>query len=347
MNAVDTKTRISIKNILYATDFSPAAGAALPYVLGLAQHYGARVHALHVRHPSPYPIAGPEAMVQIMETLEEQTKLDCESMQKMLAGVPHEVLSTEGGIWPNIAEILEEKNIDLIIIGTRGRTGIGRAVLGSVAEEILRRSPCPVLTVGPHITPDTNRRLETKEILCAVDFSPASLAAIPYAVSLAQEHQARLTVLHVIGEPKVGELVQPEHYVSSTLRQLRKLVPRDADTWCEPNFRVERGPAAEKILETAIAMGTDLIVLGVRDAANSIGTLTHLLRPTAHKILVQAACPVLTVRDVARRFQWSVRPHAQRFLGLRIWRKSRTRPSSLSPGKLRQQGSAPIPASPH
>jgi nucleotide-binding universal stress UspA family protein len=296
MNAVETKTRISIKNILYATDFSPAAGAALPYALGLAQRYGARVHALHVRRLAPYPLAGPEVMPQIMETVEEQAKLDSESMHEMLAGVPHEVLSKEGDVWPNIAEALEKGNIDLIIIGTRGRTGISRAVLGSVAEEILRRSPCPVLTVGPHISPNTTRRLEMKEILCAVDFSPESLAAIPYAVSLAQENQARLTVLHVIAEPKVGEFVQPEHYVASTLRQLRKLVPPDADTWCEPNFLVERGPAADKIMETAIAMGTDLIVLGVRDAANRIGTMTHLLRPTAHKIVVHAECPVLTVR---------------------------------------------------
>ena len=124
MNAVDTKTRISIKNILYATDFSPAAGAALPYVLGSAQRYGARVHALRVRQPSPYPISGPKAMVQIMETLEEQDKLDFESMQEMLAGVPHEVLSTEGDLWPNIAEILEESKIGLIVHGTRGRAGI-------------------------------------------------------------------------------------------------------------------------------------------------------------------------------------------------------------------------------
>ncbi len=88
MNAVDTKTRVSIKNILYATDFWPAAGAALPYVLGLAQCYGARVHALHVWHLSRYPIAGPEAMVQIMETLEEQAKLDCESMHEMPRAFP-------------------------------------------------------------------------------------------------------------------------------------------------------------------------------------------------------------------------------------------------------------------
>jgi nucleotide-binding universal stress UspA family protein len=222
MNAVDTTTRISLKNILYATDFSLAAEAALPYVLGLATRYGARVHALHVRHPSPYPLVGPEAMPQIMETLEEQVKLDSESMHQMLAAVPHEVLNPEGEVWPRIAEVLEKENIDLIIIGTRGRTGIGRAVLGSVAEEILRRAPCPVLTVGPHISPNTKRRLEMKEVLCAVDFSPESLAAIPYAVSLAQENQARLTVLHVVAEAKVGEFVHPEHYAASTLRQLRK-----------------------------------------------------------------------------------------------------------------------------
>jgi len=98
MNLAGTKTRICIKNILYATDFSPAARMALPYVLGLAQRYSARVHALHVRHPSPYRIVGPEAMVQMMETLEEQVKLECVSMHEMLAGVPHEVLSTEGEI---------------------------------------------------------------------------------------------------------------------------------------------------------------------------------------------------------------------------------------------------------
>jgi len=296
MNAVETKTRISIKNLLYATDFSPAAGAALPYVVGLAERYGARVHALHVRLPSAYALAGPEAMPQVIEGEEIQAKLEAESMEEMLGGVPHHIVVAVGDICPNIGKTLKEQSIDLIVIGTRGRTGIGRALLGSVAEEILRRSPCPVLTVGPHISPDTKRRLEMKEILCAVDFSPASLAAIPYAISLAEENQARLTLLHVVEEGKTGELVHPEQYTESTLRQLHKLVPPDAEAWCEPKFLVERGPAADKILETAIAIGADLIVLGVRAATSHIGAMTHLLRPTSHKILVQAECPVLTVR---------------------------------------------------
>ena len=296
MSTIDTKTRVSLKNILYATDFSPTAESALPYVLGLAKRFGATVHALHVRFPATYPVAGPEGMPQVMEAAEEQAQQESKQLHELLAGLPHEVLISEGDIWTTINDTVQQQKIDLIVIGTRGRTGIGRALLGSVAEEIFRRAPCPVLTVGPHVSKDTQRRLEMKEILYATDFSPESLAALPYATSLAQENQARLTLLHVIGEPKVGELVHPEHYVDSTLRQLRKLVPSDAELWCEPKFMVEQGPAADKIMEVAIARGADLIVLGVRGAEGGMGVTTHLLRPTAHRVVTQAQCPVLTVR---------------------------------------------------
>ena len=221
MPATGTKTRISLKNILYATDFSPSAVAALPYVKGLSNQYGATVHAVHVRFPSTYPIVGPEALPQIMEAAEQQAKFEKQQLDEMLTGVPHDVSIVEGELWPTITDKVREKSIDLIVIGTRGRTGVARAVLGSAAEEIFRRAPCPVLTVGPHISKDTERRLEMKEILYATDFTPESLTALPYAISLAQEHQARLTVLHVIGEPKVGELVHPENYAESIERRLR------------------------------------------------------------------------------------------------------------------------------
>jgi nucleotide-binding universal stress UspA family protein len=296
MNATGTQTRVSLKHILYATDFSPAAEAALPYVTGLSRQYGATVHALHVQFPATYPIVGPEAMPQIIEAAEEQAKFEAQQLHEMLASVPHDVSVSEGDLWPTITNMVRQQNIDLIVIGTKGRTGLGRALLGSVAEEIFRRAPCPVLTVGPHISKDTERRLEMKEILYATDFSPESLSALPYAVSLAQEHQARLTILHVIGEEKVGELVHAGNYVESTQRRLRELVPSEAKSWCEPNFMVEQGPAAEKILETAIALGADLIVLGVRGAAGHMGATTHLFRPTAHRVVTQAECPVLTVR---------------------------------------------------
>jgi nucleotide-binding universal stress UspA family protein len=296
MNATGTRTRISLKHILYATDFSPASEAALPYVKGLSKQYEGKVHAVHVRLPATYPIVGPEMMPQVMEAAEEQAKFDAQQLHEMLADVPHDVSVSAGELWPTITDMMRKQNIDLIVIGTRGRTGVGRALLGSVAEEIFRRAPCPVLTVGPHISKNTERRLEMKEILYATDFSPESLSALPYAVSLAQEHEARLTILHVIGEEKVGELVHAENYIESTLRRLRELVPSEAKSWCETTVRVEKGSAAEKILEVAIALGADLIVLGARGAAGHMGATTHLLRPTAHRVVTQAECPVLTVR---------------------------------------------------
>ena len=293
MKATATRTRISLKHILYATDFSPAAEAALPYVNGLSKQYEAKVHAVHIRLPATYPIVGPEMMPQYIEAAEEQAKFEAQELHEMLASVPHDVSVTEGDLWPTLSDMVRQQNIDLIVIGTKGRTGWGRALLGSVAEEIFRRAPCPVLTVGPHICKDTQRRLEMKEILYATDFSPESLSALPYAVSLAQEHQARLTILHVIAEEK---LVHARNYVKATLCHLRELVPAEAKPWCEPNFMVEEGPAADKILEVATGLGADVIVLGVRGAEGHMGATTHLLRTTAHRVVTQAECPVLTVR---------------------------------------------------
>ena len=297
MSAMAAKARISIKNILFATDFSPAAEAALPYAIGLAQRYGATVHGLHVRFPATYPVVGPEAMPQVMQAAEEQAKIESQQLHQMLAGIPHEVSVGEGDIWPMISEIAGEQKADLIVIGTHGRTGVTRVLLGSVAEEIFRKATCPVLTVGPHVSRDTERRLEMKEILYATDFSPESLAALPFAVSLAQEHQARLTLLHVVGEPKVGELVHAEQYAESTVRRLRALVPAEAESWCEPNYKVEHGPEAEKILEVASALGADLIVLGIHGMDGGTGARTHLAESIAHRVVTQARCPVLTVRD--------------------------------------------------
>jgi nucleotide-binding universal stress UspA family protein len=296
MNAVAAKTRIAMKNILFATDFSPAAEAALPYAIGVAKQYGAKVHGLHVRYPATYPIVGPEAMPQVLEAAETQAKFEANQLHEMLATVPHEVTVSEGELWPTLNEIVNQQKTDLIVMGTHGRTGISRALLGSAAEEIFRRASCPVLTVGPHVSPNTERRLTMKQILFATDFSPESLAALPFAVSLAQEHQSNLTLLNVTGKSDTGELVHAGQYVESTLRRMQTLVPAEAELWCEPKCRVEQGPEAEKIMEVAIALGADLIVLGVHGPQGGVGATTHLLRSIAHQVVAHAQCPVLTVR---------------------------------------------------
>jgi nucleotide-binding universal stress UspA family protein len=296
MNAVATKTRIALNNILFATDFSPAAEGALPYAIGLAKQYGAKVHGLHVRFPATYPIVGPEAMPQVLEAAEEQAKLEAQQMHQMLAGVPHDVTVIEGELWPVLQETVEKEKVDLIVMGTHGRTGVSRALLGSTAEETFRKTSVPVLTVGPHVSRNTVRRLAMKQILFATDFSAESMAALPFAVSLAQEHQSNLTLLHVTGKAEVGDLVHAEQHAESLVRRLRALVPVGAELWCEPECRVEHGPEAEKIMEVAIALGADLIVLGLHRPQGGVGAATHLLRSIAHNVVAHAQCPVFTVR---------------------------------------------------
>ncbi len=296
MNAVAAKTSIALNHILFATDFSPAAEAALPYAIGLAKQYGGKVHGLHVRFPATYPIVGPEAMPQVLEAAEEQAKFEAKQMHEMLASVPHEVTVIEGELWPAVSEIVKEQKTDLIVMGTHGRTGMSRALLGSATEEIFRKASCPVLTVGPRVSTNTERRLAMKQILFATDFSSESLAALPFAVSLAQEHQSNLTLLNVSGKPETGELVHAGQYAESTLRRLQALIPAEGDLWCEPKCRVEQGAEAQKIMEVATALGADLIVLGVRRPQAGVGATTHLLQSIAHKVVASAECPVLTVR---------------------------------------------------
>jgi nucleotide-binding universal stress UspA family protein len=103
-------------------------------------------------------------------------------------------------------------------------------------------------------------------------------------------------LLNVTGKSEVGELVHAGQFAESTLRRLQALVPTGADLWCEPKCRVEQGPEAEKIMEVAIALGADLIVLGVRRPQGGLGATTHLMQSIAHQVVINAECPVLTVR---------------------------------------------------
>jgi nucleotide-binding universal stress UspA family protein len=135
-----------------------------------------------------------------------------------------------------------------------------------------------------------------REILYATDFSPESLAAAAYAISLAQENQAEITLVNVIPPSGGVELVHPEQYVDSSWRRLRNLVPAEAESWCTPTCIVTQGVPAEAILKIAGERKPDLIVLGVKDVKKSMSVATHLSRTTAQTVIAIAPCPVLTVR---------------------------------------------------
>jgi nucleotide-binding universal stress UspA family protein len=296
MQALDARVRIQLKNILFCTDFSPTAEGAFHYAAEFARHFGAKLHAIYVRNSDNYVIAFPEGGSIPPGFTLAQAREKLKNLLDPLADIDRGVLVKEENVWSALASVIENNEIDLIVAGTRGRTGVAKLVLASHAEEIFRRAPCPVLTVGPHSSAHLPNGSTIKEILYATDFSPESAAAAPFAISLAQEYQARLTLLHVIVDPRTGDLVQPREPVASSERFLRDLVPPEAGLWCEPRFLVEQGPAAETILDLARLRKVDLIVLGVRRPAGVLGVATHLPVATAHKVVSRADCPVLTAR---------------------------------------------------
>ena len=186
MKAVQAKERIALKNILFATDFSPAADAAAPFAIQIARSYGAKVYGVHVNASNDYAALAPEAWTVMVEASEKEAKEQIQRLNEQLRGVEHEVVIGQGNISETIANVIKEKEIDLVVVGTRGRTKLGKALLGSVAEQILRLAPCPVLTVGPHVTMELPRAPEVREILRP----RRSYGASPDAVS-SQAHQQR------------------------------------------------------------------------------------------------------------------------------------------------------------
>jgi len=291
---VMSPVRTRFENILYATDFSAAAAHTIPFVKKFARHFNSKLVALHVRPPVLVAgrLTGDWAVdIEATETMDENHR---EELLKAFAGIETEVIIKSGDIQSDLSKAIETHYTDLVIIGTRGRTGLAKVLLGSVAEEIFRTVPCPVLTVGPHAN---ESKANVREILFATDFASDSQAAAAYAVSLAQEFQARLALLHVVPEPKPGELVSWYDVQESSKKLLHNLVPKEAETWCKAECFVERGDPAERILNFANLREVDLIVLGAQPESGVPGAATHLPVATAHKVVVHANCPVLTVRN--------------------------------------------------
>jgi nucleotide-binding universal stress UspA family protein len=297
MKALETQTRIEIKNVLFPTDFSPAADAAIPYATEIMRRFGAKLYALHVRPPVVNSMTEPTSWPVLERAAKAEADAQTQALRAAFPGINPEVMIEEGDFWPILESAIEKQKIDLIVLGTRGRSGAAKFFLGSRAEEIFREAPGAVLTIGPHAHGEPPRGGEFTEILFATDFNPASACALAYALSLAQEFQAHLTLLHVIAEGKAGDLVHAAELVGSAGRLLRKLVPPEVELWCEPHSAVEHGPIAEKILEVAKQKNADLIVLGVRRPGGFPGAATHLPMATAHKVVTHATCPVLTVRS--------------------------------------------------
>ena len=297
MSMTELHQRVRLSKILFLTDFSWASQWAIPFVRGLARDYGSSVTALHVAVPDALTYITPDSFVAAMETQEAAMLKEMARVEKELEGVVTKSLVIAGpNVWSVVFTYLEREKLDLICVGTHGRTGLPKVLMGSTAEEIFRRSLVPVITVGPAASAGENAAVLWKHILFASDFSAASLAAAPYAISLAEENDAQLTLMHVTAPAERKNGKQRGLSIAEAFHQLRELFPTEARLWCEPKYVVEHGEAAARILAVARETSADLIVLGV-NAAREVLVATHLENSVAHTIVVHAACPVLTVRS--------------------------------------------------
>jgi len=303
MSAVETGLRIQAQNILFTTDFSPAAAAALPYALAFARWYEAKLFVGHAVPPEPH-LSVPMAHLATeigshwpgaRRRMEEFTRADS------LRQAQYEVLMEQGELWEVLAEMIQLHAIDFLVLGTHGRQGLKKLVLGSSAERIFRMADCPVLTVGPKAAHPDVKFESFKHILFATDFSPASLHALPYALSIAEENQSCLTLLHLVALVPMqtrGPAVPMQSQDSArevAMRQLQALLPRDANAWCQPTLLVRFEFPTDGILRTAAEQKADLIVMGVHKTA-APRAAAHLPWAIAYDVVCDAPCPVLTVR---------------------------------------------------
>lgn len=299
MNTVTAGSRILLKNILFATDLSECANKALPYALSIARRHCATIHAAYVVPADSASLYMSPADWSIgAEADERRMSGYLATLEKQVEKVPHHVMTPRGNIWDALAQIVKKHAIDMLVMGTHGRTGVRKLLVGSTAESVFRRAKCPVLSIGPNVSGTAEREARFRHILFATDFTPESLSALPYAVSVAEEDEARLMLLHVVGEPAAG-IVDLDATTKALVRRLRDLLPPEADFWCHTDclieFSQQFASPAERILEVADCRAADLIVLGVRPVHSDLGLVTHLSSITA-RILTHAACPVLTVR---------------------------------------------------
>ena len=296
MKTLEVKPQIALKNILFATDFEAPASRALPFAVALATRYGAKLYAAYVIPLAAYAYASPYSLERILKEVQDYSSYTLNQIVEPLRhhGQRCEALLGHGDVADVLMKFVRDHAAELLVVGTSSHAGLGKVLLGSTAEEIIREAPCPVLTVGPHVT--TLASAGVHSIVYATDFSPDSLRAAEFAVSLAHEYEAHLTLAHVAE----GILKDSLHLaIQLTEKRLRGMIPLEPELLYEPEVVVETGAVGERIVNLAADLSADIIVMGVRGAGAFAKTASHF-GSIAHKVVSLAPCPVVTVGDVQK-----------------------------------------------
>lgn len=276
-----TPTVPKLKNVLFTTDFSAASLDALPYAGAIARAFGGKLHLCHIEASAP--LTAGLADPHLYEAAGKAAAESLSALRRLpeLKGLEPALVLAEGDFKDELLKIVDRGHIDLVVAGTRGRTGLRKMLLGSVTEEICRAVTCPLLTVGPGMANEA--RAPFKSILFPTNLSELSKKTVPYLAMLAKQFGAQVTLLHVTAE---DDRAIAESVRATMSRGFPELAP------FQPEFMVAAGNTAETVLRVAREKNAGLIAMGIRNAFRP-GVLRER---TAYRIIAGANCPVLTVR---------------------------------------------------
>jgi nucleotide-binding universal stress UspA family protein len=285
---------LALGPILYPCDFSVSSPDALRLAIPLARAYGAEIVALHVI-PTNLPAAGGfrslpnPALLRPHLRHDVSRALDGVLQPARAAAIVARPALREGKPAEEILEVATALRAGLIVMGTHDRGAVDRAVLGSVAETVLRKATCPVLAVPPALLAGA---AWPRTVLWATDFSPDARLALRYALSIAEKSGAQLIALHV----EEGQDRRHRAFTGRLEERLRGAVALAGGAGLGAEAVVSVGSPAGEILGLARARGADLIVLG----ASGTGALERMLfGSTVLAVVRAAACPVMVVRPPA------------------------------------------------
>jgi nucleotide-binding universal stress UspA family protein len=303
---------VEFTHILCPIDLSDVSVRPLTYAATLARWYNAQLTVLHVVptfEPMSVRSATLDGPVQFVYPVSREEVVA--EMQRLVdaAGAGSTAVACEADAGDPSRTIVEHaltRQADLLVMGTHGRGGLERLMIGSVAEKVLRRAPCPVLTVPPQVTATLPEEARFKNILCPMDFSSSALQAFGFALDLARQADGSVTVLHVVEWLAEEELRAHAHFNVPEYRQhllddahqrVQALIAEESRTWADIQNVVVLGRPYREILRLASESPADLIVMGSQGRG---GLGLAFFGSTTQQVVRAAQCPVLTVRIPSR-----------------------------------------------
>jgi nucleotide-binding universal stress UspA family protein len=295
---------LEIKSIVCPVDFSEFSVRAYHHAVSLAEHYRAKLVAQHIIELSHYPYADYAASAGDYENfsraMREGGKEQLREFVKKhtQSETQPEFVVSQGTAPDSILAFAQEQKMDLIVMGTHGRRGFDRLMLGTTTDRVMRRSICPVLAVS-QTPPDTTASEERRHvhhldrIVFCTDFSENSERALHYAISATREYDAELTMLHVL---ESANSARKEEIMSKILTtaagQLDKLIPAEERKRLKIKTEVRVGEPYQQIIQHAEEAKIDLVVMAVRGR----GALDlAVFGSTTYRVMQLGPCPVLAV----------------------------------------------------